>query len=80
MVGLPPPLRGRVGERGMPRAPYDEMRHARAIQILHAIDDAESTALTIRRSTEPGAPPSLTLPRKWGGNGESGASDGVKET
>ena len=25
LVGLPPPLRGRVGERGMPRAQVDEI-------------------------------------------------------
>jgi len=36
-------------------------------------------ALAILQAAEPGAPPSLTLPRKGGGNGESGASDGPKE-
>jgi len=39
----------------------------------------EGVALAILQAAEPGAPPSLTLPRKGGGNGESGVSDGLKE-
>lgn len=35
----------------------------------------EGVALAILQAAEPGAPLSLTLPRKGGGNGESGASD-----
>ena len=162
MVGLPPPLRGRVGERGVPHDEVSPLQRTRAKQLRCAMTRAETllwrhlkahrlarlgfrrqtpmgnyiadfvahscklvvevdgeshdfeerlrkdetrdewfasrgcrvlrftnqdvmknlegVALAILQAAEPGAPPSLTLPRKGGGNGESGASDGVEET
>ncbi|WP_244547010.1 endonuclease domain-containing protein [Bradyrhizobium sp. Gha] len=40
----------------------------------------EGVSLAILQAAEPGAPPSLPLPRKGGGNGESGTSNGMEET
>ena len=42
LVGLPPPLRGRVGERGMPHTPVDEVQRARAKQLRRAMTRAET--------------------------------------
>jgi hypothetical protein len=71
LVGLPPPLRGRVGERGKPRAPIEEMRGQR---IKEKMDEDASRVLALRQAIERAAPLSLTLPRKGGGNPSAGAS------
>jgi very-short-patch-repair endonuclease len=57
---------------------------SRGYQVLRFTNDdvmknLEGVALAILQAVEPGVPPSLTLPRKGGGNGESGVSDGVEE-
>lgn len=66
------------------RIQHDERRDAwfesRGYRVLRFTNDdvmknLEGVALAILQAAEPGAPPSLTLPRKGGGNGESGASD-----
>ena len=66
------------------RIQHDERRDAwfgsRGYRMLRFTNDdvmknLEGVALAILQAAEPGAPPSLTLPRKGGGNGESGASD-----
>src|SRR5262249_21136702 len=73
LVRLPSPLRGRVGERGKPRTPADEMRR-QAINVLReTIDDDASAVLAMRRALAQAAPLSLTLPRKGGGNPSAGA-------
>ena len=63
---------------------HDERRDAwfgsRGYRMLRFTNDdvmknLEGVALAILQAAEPGAPLSLTLPRKGGGNGESGASD-----
>src|SRR6267378_982144 len=66
LFGLPPPLRGRVGERGKPRTLAEELRRysfsdCRAIEI-------ESGAVAVRLTAEQAAPLSRALPRKGGGN------------
>lgn len=66
------------------RIQHDERRDqwfgSRGYRVLRFTNDdvmknLKSVALAILQAAEPGAPPSLTLPRKGGGNGESGASD-----
>jgi len=62
----------------------DQWFASRGYRVLRFANDdvlknLEGVALAILQAAEPGAPPSLTLPRKGGGNGESGASDGVEE-
>ncbi len=67
------------------RIQHDERRddawfESRGYRVLRFTNDdvmknLEGVALAILQAAEPGAPPSLTLPRKGGGNGESGASD-----
>jgi very-short-patch-repair endonuclease len=42
VVRLPPPLRGRVGERGMPHTPVDEAQRARAKQLRRTMTRAET--------------------------------------
>jgi len=82
-VGLPPPLRGRVGERGTPRAPAEEIRRSPASQTGEAINDVERAVLPARQAAEQAAPHSLTSkarfarfgPRKGGGSGEGGVVD-----
>jgi hypothetical protein len=82
-VRLPPPLRGRVGEGGMPRAPAEEIRQPSASQTGEAINDVESAVLPARQAAEQAAPHSLTSrasfarlgPRKGGGSGEGGVLD-----
>ncbi|QOZ23273.1 hypothetical protein XH93_06130 [Bradyrhizobium sp. CCBAU 51753] len=64
LVGLPPPLRGRVGERGKPRALTADL--PRRINDDHAVR-------ATRSATEQAAPLSLPLPRKGGGNPAAGA-------
>ncbi|WP_426613427.1 endonuclease domain-containing protein [Bradyrhizobium sp. McL0616] len=66
-------------------AQRDKWSASRGYRVLRSTNedvmkDLEGVALAILQAAEPGAPPSLTLPRKGGGNGESGASDGVEET
>jgi hypothetical protein len=39
----------------------------------------EGVALAILQAAEPGAPPSLALPRKGGGNASSDVADGIEE-
>jgi very-short-patch-repair endonuclease len=41
LAGLPPPLRGRVGERGMPHTPVDDVRRARAKNLRRTMTRAE---------------------------------------
>jgi len=72
---LPPPLRGRVREGGMPHTPVDERQRARAKQSAFVTRDPRGGLLAIRQSSEQVAPPTLTLPRKGGGNGESQVPD-----
>jgi hypothetical protein len=67
LVGLPPPLRGRVGERGKPRALTEEIQQARAV-------DPVRIAVVLRPAAEQAAPLSLTLSRKGRGNPPAGAS------
>ena len=65
------------------RIRHDEIRDewfaSRGYRVLRFTNDdvmknLEGVALAILQAAEPGAPPSLTLPRKGGGNGESGTS------
>ncbi|MET3843271.1 hypothetical protein ABIE49_005349 [Bradyrhizobium sp. OAE829] len=70
---LPPPLRGRVGERGKPRALAEDARPRCINELCSAIDD-EDSAFAMRQAFEQAAPLSLTLPRKGGGNPSAGAS------
>ncbi|VIO67617.1 hypothetical protein CI41S_09880 [Bradyrhizobium ivorense] len=72
LLRLPPPLRGRVGERGKPRALTDEILRVRAIQLGSA--NGASVILTSRHRAEQVAPLSLTLPCKGGGNPSAAAS------
>ena len=72
LLRLPPPLRGRVGERGKPRAPTREILRVRSIQLGNA--NNASAIPASRQSAEQAAPLSLTLPRKGGGNPFAGAS------
>lgn len=62
----------------------DEWFASRGYRVLRFTNDdvlknLEGVALAILQAAEPGAPPSLTLPRKGGGNGESGACNGAEE-
>ncbi|WP_165405454.1 endonuclease domain-containing protein [Bradyrhizobium genosp. SA-3] len=62
----------------------DQWFASRGYQVLRFTNDdvlnnLEGVALAILQAAEPGAPPSLTLPRKGGGNGERGAPNGVEE-
>ncbi|MDA9507328.1 MULTISPECIES: endonuclease domain-containing protein [unclassified Bradyrhizobium] len=71
-------------ERLRKDAQRDEWFASRGYRVLRftnedVLRNLEGVALAILQAAEPGAPPSLTLPRKGGGNGESGASDGPKE-
>ena len=55
----------------------DEWFASRGYRVLRFTNDdvmknLEGVARAILQAAEPGAPPSLTLPRKGGGNGESG--------
>ena len=54
LVRLPPPLRGRVGERGKPRALMDEMRRY-YLNKLHETTSAASVVFAAHRTTEQGA-------------------------
>ena len=69
LVGLPPPLRGRVGERGMPRAQVDEIQRASARRLKRTTKSSQGVVIATRQAAEQAAPPTLTLPRKGGGNG-----------
>jgi hypothetical protein len=71
LVRLPPPMRGRGGETGQPRAPAEDIRR----QCLNGMmgEDA-SVVLAMRQTIEQAAPLSLTLPRKGGGNPSACAS------
>ena len=73
LFGLPPPLRGRVGERGKPRTRTEDMRRRFTNEPVEIISN-EAIFLTMRREIEQAAPLSLTLPRKGGGNPSAGAS------
>ncbi|MBR1175479.1 endonuclease domain-containing protein [Bradyrhizobium sp. KB893862 SZCCT0404] len=62
----------------------DEWLASRGYRVLRFTNDdvmknLEGVALAILQAAEPGAPPSLTLPRKGGGNGGSSASDDAEE-
>jgi hypothetical protein len=70
LVRLPPPLRGRVGERGKPRALSEDMRR-QSIDELRKMMDEDASVIT---AIEQVAPLSLALPRKGGGNPSVGAS------
>ncbi len=70
------------------RIRHDEIRDewfaSRGYRVLRFTNDdvmrnLDGVVLAILQAAEPGAPPSLTLPRKGGGNGESGASDDSEE-
>src|SRR5258706_2443588 len=41
-VALPPPLRGRAGERGMPHTPVDDVQRARAKRMRREMTRAET--------------------------------------
>jgi hypothetical protein len=82
LVRLPPPLRGRAGERGKPRASAEDMRRQFFNEPGNAINQEASVVLALRQATEQAAPLSLTSrasfarlgPRKGGGNPFAGAS------
>ena len=62
----------------------DEWLASRGYRVLRFTNDdvmknLEGVALAILQAAEPGAPPSLTLPRKGGGNGGSSVSDDAEE-
>lgn len=62
----------------------DEWFASRGYRVLRFTNDEvmknlEGVALAILQPAEPGAPPSLTLPRRGGGNGETDVSDGAEE-
>lgn len=62
----------------------DEWFASRGYQVLRFTNDEvmknlEGVALAILQAAEPGAPPSLPLPRRGGGNGETGVSDRAEE-
>jgi hypothetical protein len=71
---LPPPLWGRVGERGRPRAPDGVIARCRANYSRDEIDARGDTNLVVLQAAEQATPLSLTLPRKGGGNPSAGAS------
>ncbi|OCK62341.1 hypothetical protein LMTR3_04270 [Bradyrhizobium sp. LMTR 3] len=72
LIRLPPPLRGRVGERGKPRVLADDMRREYSNEPVEVF--GEEVVLALRQPTEQAAPLSLTLPRKGGGNPSVGTS------
>lgn len=70
------------------RIRHDEVRDewfaSRGYRVLRftnndVMKNLEGVVLAILQVAEPGAPLSLALPRKRGGNGEIGVSDGAKE-
>ncbi|QOZ38469.1 hypothetical protein XH92_40435 [Bradyrhizobium sp. CCBAU 53421] len=63
-VGLPPPLRGRVGERGKPQALTSKIERRHINEHCNAV----TRRVAIRHTAEQAAPLSLPLPRKGGGN------------
>jgi hypothetical protein len=72
LAGLPPPLRGRAGERGTPHTPIDDVQRARAKNLRCTMTRAE-TLLWLYQAAEQAAPLSLTLSRKGRGNPTAGA-------
>jgi hypothetical protein len=74
LVRLPPPLRGRVGERGKPRALSEDMRRQSIDELGETINEDADAVLATRQAIEQVAPLSLALPRKGGGNPFVGAS------
>ena len=68
LIRLPPPLRGRVGERGNPRALASAMRRSCLNERCKY-----SLVFAPHRAAEQAVPLSLTLPRKGGGNPSAGA-------
>src|SRR5205807_2644012 len=73
LVGLPPPLRGRVGERGKPRARRAVISRCCA-NHSGDVGGTRGIILSIHHTAEQAAPLSLTLPRKGGGNPSARAS------
>ena len=74
LVGLPPPLRGRVGERGKPRATAG-VTMRRPVNAHHGTTAlVESPAVVSLFTAQLAAPLSLTLSRKGRGNPRDGAS------
>ena len=71
-VSLPPPLWGRVGEGGKPRAPTEVTARYRGNRVSNAVEKIPSIDLATSLAAEQAARPSLPLPHKGGGNGESG--------
>jgi hypothetical protein len=63
LVKLPPPLWGRVGERGKPRALTSEMRRCPVTEPRETLGE-ESLVFASHRAAEQATPLSLTLPRK----------------
>ncbi|MGY3487280.1 hypothetical protein ACVW1C_005163 [Bradyrhizobium sp. USDA 4011] len=74
LVRLPPPLRGRGGERGKPRVTAHEMPRRGITKARETIERGASVVRTMRLAIEQAAPLSLTLPRKGGGNPSADAS------
>ena len=74
LVRLPPPLRGRVGERGKPRAQSKKMRRPCINASGETIDADASAVFATRQAIVQAAPLSLALPRKGGGNPSASAS------
>ncbi|MEH2575454.1 hypothetical protein V1278_001460 [Bradyrhizobium sp. AZCC 1577] len=70
LIRLPPPLRGRVGERGKPRAPIKVVRRQSINERRKMMSEDASAS---PQTTEQAAPLSLTLPRKGGGNPSASA-------
>jgi very-short-patch-repair endonuclease len=71
-------------ERVRHDAQRDQWFAARGYRVLRFTNDdvrknLEGVVLSIVEAAEPGAPPSLTLPRKGKGNRESGAFDSSEE-
>jgi hypothetical protein len=52
----------------MPHTQAEETRPSCANQYRRVIDNVVGVVLAIRQAAEQAAPPSLTLPRKGGGN------------
>jgi hypothetical protein len=72
IVRLPPPLRGRAGERGKPRALTEDTTRD-CINELNTMDWDAGVVLALRQAIEQAAPLSLTLPRKGRGNASTNA-------
>jgi very-short-patch-repair endonuclease len=71
-------------ERIRKDAQRDERFVSRGYRVLRFTNDdvirnLEGVALSILQAAEQAAPPSLTLPRKGGGNAASDAADGLDE-